>query len=188
MVSQRKRQIISVIMIVLIAALALSAFAVAAQDSDEDDDSSTDGFFGRGRLAERLHDRMMIHLDEHPMLETTAEVLGLEVEDLVAQLQDGATVAEIAEAQGVDLQAIVDANLALAEERMAELVDAGDITQELADAFLAFRAQMMLDRLSGEFSLQDMGFGIRLGIGGRTGMMGRGTMRGGFFGGGRGRP
>jgi hypothetical protein len=183
MLSQHKRQMMSVIMIVLIAALALSAFAVAAQDSDEDDQPGL-----RGRLAERLHDRLMDRIDDHPMLATTAEVLGLEVEDLVTQLQDGATIAEIADAQGVELQAIVDANLALAEDRVAELVEAGDITQELADAFLAFRAQMMFDRLSGEFSLRDMGFGIRLGIGGRTGMMGRGTMRGGFFGGGRGRP
>lgn len=171
MVSQRKR-IMSVILIVLVASLALSAFAVAAQDSD--DDATAPGL--RGRLQERFQGRMMDRIGEHPMVTVAAEALGLEADALIEQIQEGATIAEIAEAQGVELQALVDAYMVSASEQVAERVEAGEVSQEWADAWLALREQTLLERLSGDFSFGDFGFG------GRQGRMGRGN-RGGMFGG-----
>lgn len=76
-------------------------------------------------------------------LETIAEVLGMEAEDLREALVDGQTVAEIAEAQGVSLDTIVEALLAPAVERLNQAVADGKMTQEEADAKL----EELTDRL-----------------------------------------
>lgn len=54
-------------------------------------------------------------------LATAAEVLGLSEDDLRTQLADGASIAQVAEAQGVDVQAVVDALVADATERLDEI-------------------------------------------------------------------
>lgn len=56
-------------------------------------------------------------------LETAAQTLGLEQEELRTQLQAGSTLGEIADAQGVDRQVLVDALLAQQEERITALLD-----------------------------------------------------------------
>ncbi|MFP5256255.1 MAG: hypothetical protein ACLGI8_10455 [Acidimicrobiia bacterium] len=58
------------------------------------------------------------HHDRGAHLETVAEVIGISVEDLRAALADGQSIAEVAEANGVDRQDVVDA---LVEEAMARL-------------------------------------------------------------------
>lgn len=54
-------------------------------------------------------------------LATAAEVLGLSEDDLRTQLEDGSSIAQVAEAQGVDVQAVVDALVADATERLEEI-------------------------------------------------------------------
>ena len=86
-------------------------------------------------------------------LGTVAEALGISVEDLRAARADGQTIREIAEANGVDPQTVDDAVVANAEERLAEKVEAGDLTQAEADeklAEVAERAEEKLDRVPGE--------------------------------------
>lgn len=70
-------------------------------------------------------------------LDVVAEALGLTEDEVRTALHDGQTIAELAEAQGVDVQAVVDAMLAELEARLAERVAAGDLTQEEADEKLA---------------------------------------------------
>jgi predicted DNA-binding protein YlxM (UPF0122 family) len=70
------------------------------------------------------------------ILETVAEVLGLAPEDLRTELQDGKTLGEVAEAEGVDTQAIVDAVHAQVSEMLQEAVENGRLTQEQADQIL----------------------------------------------------
>ena len=70
------------------------------------------------------------------IIETVAEQLGMERSDLLTELQDGKTVAELAEAQGVDLQDIIDAFVDTADERLTEAVANGNMTQEQADTIL----------------------------------------------------
>jgi polyhydroxyalkanoate synthesis regulator phasin len=66
-----------------------------------------------------------------------SDLLGVEVDELRDQLRDGATIAEIAEANGVDVQGVIDALVAEAEEHLALAVENGRLTQEEADEKLA---------------------------------------------------
>ena len=56
-------------------------------------------------------------------LDAAAEALGPERDELVAELRDGATIAEIAEAQGVDVDTVVDAMVGEARERIESFVN-----------------------------------------------------------------
>ena len=78
------------------------------------------GMFGRGVASEALTD-----------------LLGLDVEELRTQLRDGATLAEIATAQGVEVQAVVDELVAEVTERVDNAVENGRIDQAEADEKLA---------------------------------------------------
>jgi predicted DNA-binding protein YlxM (UPF0122 family) len=83
------------------------------------------------------------------MLETVAEVLGLTSEDLRSEFEGGKTLGEVAEAQGVDTQAIVDAVHAQMAEMLQEAVDDGRLTQEQADRILESLADFDGERLQG---------------------------------------
>ncbi|MFK8023469.1 MAG: hypothetical protein AB8G26_05840 [Ilumatobacter sp.] len=62
-----------------------------------------------------------------------AELLGLDVDALGEQIRDGATLAEIAEAQGVEVSVVVDFIVAEKTERLDGAVENGRLTQEEAD-------------------------------------------------------
>lgn len=68
---------------------------------------------------------------------TAAEVLGLTTDELREQLRSGKTLAEVATAQGVDRQTLVDALVASATERLTQAVTDGKLTQAEADERLA---------------------------------------------------
>jgi predicted DNA-binding protein YlxM (UPF0122 family) len=70
------------------------------------------------------------------ILETIAEVLGLTPEDLTSELESGKTLGEVAEAQGIDTQAIVDAVYAQVAETLEQAVEDGRLTQEQVDGML----------------------------------------------------
>jgi hypothetical protein len=58
-----------------------------------------------------------------------------ELEDALEE--DGTSLADVAEQRGVSSQAVVDALVAAAEERIATRVSEGDLTQERADELRA---------------------------------------------------
>lgn len=66
-------------------------------------------------------------------IETLADLLNLTEDEVKEALRSGDTIAEIAEAQGVDVQTVIDGLVAAAEEKLAEAVENGRITQEQAD-------------------------------------------------------
>ncbi len=76
-------------------------------------------------------------LGEAALLRALTDVTGLQLRDLVEQSRDGATLAEIAQADGVDPQAVVDAALANVTGRVNEMVANGRLTQDQADRLLA---------------------------------------------------
>jgi hypothetical protein len=78
------------------------------------------GMFGRGVASEALTD-----------------LLGIDGEELRTQLRDGATLAEIAQAQGVEVQAVIDELVAEVTERVDNAVENGRIDQSEADEKLA---------------------------------------------------
>jgi len=89
------------------------------------------------------------------LVAVAAETLGMERADLVAELQDGKTIAQVAEEQGVDIQAIVEAFLAPRAEMLAEAVAEGRITQEQADRMLDRMTEKVTKRLNEPFSPRD---------------------------------
>jgi len=88
---------------------------------------------------------------ENSLINVAAEQLNLEVDDLLAELQDGKSIAEVAESQGVDPQTIADAYIAVRTERLDEAVAEGRITQEQADEMLAHVTEEMAEHLNEPF-------------------------------------
>ena len=78
------------------------------------------GLFGRGVASEALTD-----------------LLDIDAQELRQQLHDGATLAEIATAQGVEPQAVIDELVGELEERVNNAVENGRIDQAEADERLA---------------------------------------------------
>jgi hypothetical protein len=120
------------------------------------------GNMNASRLAYGLGIRGAWGGPANSLVATAAEVLDMEVVNLVAELQAGKTIAQIAEEKGVALDAIVEAFLAEREATLAELVAAGRLTQEQADAVLAAMKANILARLSAPFTPR--GYGVGLGF------------------------
>lgn len=85
-----------------------------------------------------------------PGLDAAAEVLGTTVDDLRSALRDGQSLADVAAANGVDVQAVVDALVAEAQAHLGEKVAEGDLTQEEADARLAEITERITAMVNGE--------------------------------------
>ncbi len=82
-----------------------------------------------------------------PAPEVLAEILGVDVDTLRSDFEAGMSVADIAEAQGVETQAVVDGLVADLADHLAEHVADGSLTQDEADAKLADAATMIADRI-----------------------------------------
>ncbi len=85
----------------------------ADTDGEEQDGEKQDG--RRNRLA------------------TVAELIGIEVEDLRTQLREGASLADVATANGVETQTVIDFIVGERTERIETKVAEGDLTREEAD-------------------------------------------------------
>ena len=70
-------------------------------------------------------------------LETAATTIGISEQELRAALVEGQTLAEVATANGVEPQAVIDALVAEATTRLDEAVADGDLEQADADERLA---------------------------------------------------
>jgi polyhydroxyalkanoate synthesis regulator phasin len=79
------------------------------------------GFMGRGGMS---------------IAGAVTELLDLTPRELLAELQEGKTLAEVAEEKGVDRQDILDTVQEQIEETLAKAVDNGRLTQEQADEML----------------------------------------------------
>jgi hypothetical protein len=83
-------------------------------------------------------------------LSTLADSLGIDEDRLRSDLEDGKTIADIAEEQGVDVQDVVDDIVAAQRERLDEAVADGDLTQEEADEILAGAEERVTAFVNGE--------------------------------------
>ncbi len=83
-------------------------------------------------------------------LEGVAELLGMEADELRAELDAGATLADIAEANGIDPDVLVDQMVADATERVESKVAEGRITEDEAAEKLAEKTERIEDRVFGE--------------------------------------
>lgn len=113
-------------------------------------------------------------------IDATAEATGLTEEEVIAALQSGQTFAEIAEAQGVDPQTIVDALLADRQAVLEQAVADGRLSQEQADWMLEEMAEHLSERLTQPWAPRSFGTGW-MGMGMRHGRFGRGSRMGTGF-------
>jgi len=81
------------------------------------------------------------------LISIAADELGLSLTELLTELQDGKSVADIAAEKGVEVQDIVDAYLAAVKESLDEAVADGRITQKQADWQLEQAEERVTDRL-----------------------------------------
>ncbi len=97
--------------------IALLALTVAVVGAQPPAGNGNGGGFGRG-------------LD----LQVIAETLGIDVQTLQTDLQNGQTIAEVAAAQKIDVSTIIDVVVAKRTEQLTQAVTDGTLTQEQADA------------------------------------------------------
>ena len=98
-----------------------------------------------------------------------AEVLGMTQADLMEQLRDGNSLAQVAEAQGMSVDDFKAALLDKIKAQLDELVADGDLTQEQADDIYQRTEENINDIVNGEGCLGGFG-GMRHGQGGFGGM------------------
>lgn len=94
------------------------------------------------------HGRALVALD------AAADAIGIDETELLEQLRDGSTLAEIAEANGVEPQAVIDALVAAAQTHLDEAVADGRLTEDEA----AERATDLEERIT-EGVNEGFGFG-----------------------------
>lgn len=89
------------------------------------------------------------HGPGHPhladLLGAAAQSLGLDEADLIDRLRSGDTLADVAEAEGVDLAAVTGAVSDALDAALDEAVADGDLTQERADAIAKRVADALAD-------------------------------------------
>lgn len=95
------------------------------------------------RIAGTLAEQLPVH-DHHGgrglaklAQEEVAAILGIPVEELRTQREAGRTLAQVAEAEGVERAELVAGLVAAAEQRLAAAVESGRLTQARADELSA---------------------------------------------------
>ena len=82
-------------------------------------------------------------------LEEAAAAIGIDEADLREALEGGQSIAEVAEANGVAVEDVIDAMVAEKTEHLEEKVAEGDLTQEEADEKLSELESRITDRVNG---------------------------------------
>jgi len=116
----------------------LSAMAVMVGMVSAQDDANRNGVRG-GIIRE--------------VLEVVSTETGLPIRDIISQMQpDGATLADVVEANGGSVANVVSTSVANITERTNQAVVDGTITQEQADNLLSNLEQVITDGINGDLS------------------------------------
>ena len=83
-------------------------------------------------------------------IETLTNVLGISVEDLQAAKDNGQSIADVARAQGVDVQSVIDSLLANAQARIDAKIADGRIDADRAADRLTTIEERITARINGE--------------------------------------
>ena len=83
-----------------------------------------------------------------PGLTEAATALGVTADELRTELQSGTTIAQVAQAKGVDVQKVIDAMVAGMKTHLAQEVASGEHTQAEADQLLADATQRITDMVN----------------------------------------
>ncbi len=85
-----------------------------------------------------------------PKLDAAAEAIGIERDALAEALRSGETIADVAAANGVEVQTVIDAMVTAANERLDEAVADEKLTEEEAAEKRAELEQRITDAVNGE--------------------------------------
>lgn len=169
------------LMVILIAAIAIGASTVSAQDSGNT--TPTPNPQGTQGYTWSMYGMMWGNQQGTPMWTAVAGALSIDVNTFITQMQSGSTLAQIAEAQGVDIQTVYDAAFAVMTDHMNAMVAAGYMTQSQVEARLTWMRDNMaqMPMLTGSGSTPCLMAGMMGGYG--SNMMGHGMMGQGMMGG-----
>jgi hypothetical protein len=127
---------------------AASATTDGSTESDSAAGSATDcGPGGRGGPG-GPGGRGFGHLAD---LSVAADALGVTEDELRESLQGGSSIAEVADAQDVEVQTVIDALVAAAQAELDERVAAGELDEERATAIEAGLVDRITAKVNGEF-------------------------------------
>ena len=99
------------------------------------------------------------------LMDTLADLTGLSPEDILAELDSGKTLAEVAEAHGVSVDVLVEAHLAERTAALEAAVADGRFSQEQADLMLAEMAENLAEHMTELWSPGSVGAGSEFGDG-----------------------
>jgi len=109
--------------------------------------------FGRGMMGKRAFGhRASWGGPESSLVAVAADELGMTVDELLAELGDDKSIADVANGLGVDPQTIAAAFLAQRAQDLAQAVADGRITQEQADQMLSCMEERVQECLDEPFS------------------------------------
>lgn len=114
----------------------------------------------RDRIVEAFEERMVRfgqRFRSTPHLETIADVLGVDVDQLAEQLRDGSTIADIA---GDQTQDVIDALVSEHTARIDEAVADGKLNEDEADKVRAALEEQVEAMVNGEVSVGSKRFGM----------------------------
>lgn len=97
---------------------------------------------------------------QNSLVAVAAKTIGIDQVALVAELNTGKTIANVALAHGVALSKIVDAFIAPHIDRWNQAVAAGTITQAQADTFIATMKANVTTQLNAPFTPNGLGTGL----------------------------
>ncbi len=95
--------------------------------------------------------------------EIVSELLEMTPQEIREGFEAGSTLAELAQAQGVETDDLVDALVAEAEARVEEKLESGDITEDQANSILEDMSERIEDRVNSERPLERSGRGRHFG-------------------------
>ncbi len=109
-------------------------------------DAIADSF--TARFSERQAERQARFEARQANHQELLDLLGVTAEELRAAIADGMTLAEVAEQQDVDVDDVIDLMVTQAQERLANAVADGRLTQEEADEKLADVTERITDKVN----------------------------------------
>jgi len=131
------RKVLITLMLVIITVLGVSA-AYAQQDPG----GRPGGRQGDGRQRDGLL---------HEIVNIVAQETGLDPADIMTQVREGSTLAEVITNSGGDVEAVTASIVSAVTTRVQDAVAAGNMTQEQADTILASLEENVTSALNGEF-------------------------------------
>ena len=140
--SKKRLVLLSSAALVLLLVVGLVGAAVVSAQEPTPESEVPFGWRGGGRGWGGFGGRMLggARGGQWTMFDTAAEALGLTPEEFFAELHAGKSLEEVAEEQGVDIEAVQDAMSAARSEAMRQAIEQavedGNMTQEQADWML----------------------------------------------------